>query len=162
MHVLDRLVPAMALALAAVIVVFMVFLASRQRLFLTPGTAADLFKYYSPMAILALGMTFVILTGGIDLSVGFVMMLLMFVMAAVPCPNMRRLQHGRRPVVAESLVECSLAVVLPVGRSQRIPAKIGSVARDVVAVFVINDPGIVRSIGAVTVSRSPDQRPVGE
>lgn len=70
------------LALALVIVVFACFLASRQKLFFTPGTAADLFKYYSPLAMLALGMTFVILTGGIDLSVGFVMMLLMFVMAA--------------------------------------------------------------------------------
>lgn len=70
------------IALIAVILIFMAFLASRQKLFLTPGTAADLFKYYSPLAMLALGMTFVILTGGIDLSVGFVMMLLMFVMAA--------------------------------------------------------------------------------
>jgi ribose transport system permease protein len=41
------------------------------------------FKYYSPVAVLALGMTFVILTGGIDLSVGFLMMFLMFVMAAL-------------------------------------------------------------------------------
>src|SRR6266540_5737244 len=70
------------LALGLVIVFFACFLASRQKLFFTPGTAADLFKYYSPLAMLALGMTFVILTGGIDLSVGFVMMLLMFVMAA--------------------------------------------------------------------------------
>lgn len=59
------------------------YLASRQPLFLTPGTAAQMFKYYSPMAMLALGMTFIILTGGIDLSVGFVMMLLMFVMAGL-------------------------------------------------------------------------------
>jgi ribose/xylose/arabinose/galactoside ABC-type transport system permease subunit len=57
------------------------YLASKQPLFLTPGTAAQIFKYYSPMAMLALGMTFIILTGGIDLSVGFVMMMLMFVIA---------------------------------------------------------------------------------
>ncbi|MCC2671342.1 MAG: ribose transporter permease [Armatimonadetes bacterium] len=42
-----------------------------------------IFKYYSPVAVLALGMTFVVLTGGIDLSVGFLMMFLMFVMAGL-------------------------------------------------------------------------------
>ena len=68
--------------LSILIVALMAFLASRQSLFLSPGTAAQIFKYYSPMAILALGMTFVILTGGIDLSVGFVMMLVMFAIAA--------------------------------------------------------------------------------
>lgn len=49
--------------------------------FLSTETVALIFRYYSPVAVLALGMTFVILTGGIDLSVGYVMMLLMFVMA---------------------------------------------------------------------------------
>lgn len=67
--------------LLLILFVLIVFLASRQSLFLTPGTVAQIFKYYSPMAMLALGMTFIILTGGIDLSVGFTMMLLMFVMA---------------------------------------------------------------------------------
>jgi ribose transport system permease protein len=67
--------------LLAIILALMAFLASRESLFLTSATAAQIFKYYSPMAMLALGMTFIILTGGIDLSVGFVMMLLMFVMA---------------------------------------------------------------------------------
>src|SRR5262245_42445357 len=67
--------------LVLILLVLMAFLQSRQPLFLTTGTAAQIFKYYSPMAMLALGMTFIILTGGIDLSVGFVMMLLMFVMA---------------------------------------------------------------------------------
>ncbi len=71
------------ICLAVIILVLAGFLASRQPLFLTPGTAASIFKYYSPMAMLALGMTFIILTGGIDLSVGFVMMLLMFVMAGL-------------------------------------------------------------------------------
>ena len=69
--------------LALIILLLAGYLASRQPLFLTPGTAAQMFKYYSPMAMLALGMTFIILTGGIDLSVGFVMMLLMFVMAGL-------------------------------------------------------------------------------
>ena len=71
------------IALAGIILCLAGFLASRQPLFLTSGTASQIFKYYSPMAMLALGMTFVILTGGIDLSVGFVMMLIMFVMAGL-------------------------------------------------------------------------------
>lgn len=71
------------MGLTGIIIALMVFLASRQSLFLSPETVAQIFKYYSPMAMLALGMTFVILTGGIDLSVGFVMMLLMFVMAGL-------------------------------------------------------------------------------
>src|SRR5436853_1905387 len=69
------------LGLALILLGLMAYLASKQPLFLTAGTLSDIFKYYSPMAMLALGMTFIILTGGIDLSVGFVMMLLMFVMA---------------------------------------------------------------------------------
>ena len=69
------------ISLSALIVLLMLFLASKQSLFFQPATAAQIFKYYSPMAMLSLGMTFIILTGGIDLSVGFVMMLIMFVMA---------------------------------------------------------------------------------
>jgi fructose transport system permease protein len=71
------------ISLSALIVLLLLFLASKDRnnLFFQSATAAQIFKYYSPMAMLALGMTFIILTGGIDLSVGFVMMLLMFVMA---------------------------------------------------------------------------------
>src|SRR5437588_7204441 len=69
------------LGLALILLGLAAYLASKQPLFLTAGTLSDIFKYYSPMAMLALGMTFIILTGGIDLSVGFVMMLLMFVMA---------------------------------------------------------------------------------
>ncbi|MEP6757100.1 MAG: ABC transporter permease [Chthonomonadales bacterium] len=81
--------------LILVIILFAVFLTTKQRLFLTPGTLSDMFKYYSPMALLALGMTFVILTGGIDLSVGFVMMLIMFVMA-----GFLRDHPGGSPIVA--------------------------------------------------------------
>ncbi len=65
-----------------VIIVLLAFLFSRiQPRFFSPTTVALIFKYYSPVAVLALGMTFVILTGGIDLSVGYLMMFLMFVMA---------------------------------------------------------------------------------
>jgi ribose/xylose/arabinose/galactoside ABC-type transport system permease subunit len=65
-----------------------------QPLFVTPNTLAQIFRYYSPVAVLALGMTFVVLTGGIDLSVGFLMMLLMFVIAWVAK------QGGAPPVLA--------------------------------------------------------------
>lgn len=60
----------------------------------SPSTLSFIFRYYSPLAMLALGMTFVILTGGIDLSVGFLMMFLMFVMAALAK------NHGVSPPLA--------------------------------------------------------------
>src|SRR5690242_18090788 len=71
------------LGLLLVIVLMAAFFTSRQPLFLTAGTVAQMFKYYSPLAMLALGMTLIILTGGIDLSVGFAMMFVMFVMAGL-------------------------------------------------------------------------------
>jgi ribose/xylose/arabinose/galactoside ABC-type transport system permease subunit len=71
------------LGLILVILVLTALFTYRQPLFFTWNTLALVFKYYSPVAVLALGMTFVILTGGIDLSVGFLMMFLMFVMAGL-------------------------------------------------------------------------------
>lgn len=71
------------IGLLLVILALCILLGSREKLFYTPGTVAQIFKYYSPMAMLALGMTLIILTGGIDLSVGFMMMLLMFIMAGI-------------------------------------------------------------------------------
>lgn len=70
------------LGLVLVIMGLAAFLASRGDHVLEAATVAQVFRYYSPMALLGLGMTLIILTGGIDLSVGFVMMLLEFVMAA--------------------------------------------------------------------------------
>jgi len=67
-----------------VVIVLLVALFSRLNpSYLSPSTVSLIFRYYSPIAVLALGMTFVILTGGIDLSVGFLMMFLMFVMAGL-------------------------------------------------------------------------------
>ena len=71
------------IGLLLTIVILAIVFGRIQPLFLTWGTVALVFKYYSPVAMLALGMTFVILTGGIDLSVGFLMMFLMFVMAGL-------------------------------------------------------------------------------
>lgn len=81
---LQRIGPAAAqIALAAVILVLIGFFSRLNPGYLSPSTVSFIFRYYSPLAVLALGMTFVILTGGIDLSVGFLMMFLMFVMAAL-------------------------------------------------------------------------------
>lgn len=71
------------LGLVVVIVVLAVLFSRAQPGFLTWPNISLMFKYYSPVAVLALGMTFVVLTGGIDLSVGFLMMFLMFVMAGL-------------------------------------------------------------------------------
>jgi ribose/xylose/arabinose/galactoside ABC-type transport system permease subunit len=84
--ILSRVRPAAwatQLGIAAVILLLAAVFAQVQPRFLSWNTVALVFKYYSPVAVLALGMTFVILTGGIDLSVGFLMMFLMFVMAAL-------------------------------------------------------------------------------
>ncbi|BCW97622.1 MAG: ribose ABC transporter [Armatimonadota bacterium] len=66
-----------ALALAAVFLLGVVFtprnLATGQSIFLTWQTQSDILFEYSEYGLLACGMTLVILTGGIDLSVGSVL-----------------------------------------------------------------------------------------
>src|SRR5687767_10721710 len=118
--------------LAVLIVALMGYLASKQSLFLSPGTVAQIFKYYSPMAMLALGMTFVILTGGIDLSVGFVMMLVMFAIAAPIRDN-----PGLSPAVALGIgAVAALLTGSIIGGTVayfRIPAFIASLAAMVAA-----------------------------
>src|SRR6185503_8422573 len=52
-------------------------------IFLTPGNLADVLRQVSNNGIVAVGMTLVILTGGIDLSVGSVMALGTVVCAAL-------------------------------------------------------------------------------
>src|SRR5688500_14424494 len=56
-------------ALVALIVVF-IFGASRYYAFATPENLLNVLRQNSMLGLVALGMTFVILTGGIDLSVG--------------------------------------------------------------------------------------------
>ena len=80
----SRLGPfAAQLALVAVILALVGLFSRLNPGYFSPTTLSFIFRYYSPLAVLALGMTFVILTGGIDLSVGFLMMFLMFVMAGL-------------------------------------------------------------------------------
>ena len=71
------------IGILVVIVLLCVLFGRIQPRFVSTTTVSLIFKYYSPVAVLALGMTFVILTGGIDLSVGYLMMFLMFVSAAL-------------------------------------------------------------------------------
>lgn len=71
------------IGLALVILVLVVVFSRLNPGYLSGTTLSFIFRYYGPLAVLALGMTFVILTGGIDLSVGFLMMFLMFVMAGL-------------------------------------------------------------------------------
>lgn len=79
-----RIAPAAnQLALTLVILVLVGVFSRLNPGYLSGSTLSFIFRYYSPLAVLSLGMTFVILTGGIDLSVGFLMMFLMFVMAGL-------------------------------------------------------------------------------
>ncbi len=85
---------------------------------------------------------------------------LLVVVAVVPGPDVRRLQHGRRPIVAEALVELRLRVALPSGRAQRIGAEVGRMARQMVPVLVVKGARVVRSDVPVATSAHFDQRAV--
>src|SRR5690606_30125883 len=61
--------------------------------FLTPGNIANLFQQASVVGVVAVGMTFVILTGNIDLSVGSVAALCGMLVAVL-------MAQGYDPVVA--------------------------------------------------------------
>lgn len=59
--------------IVALIVIWMIFSFLTEFVFLTPRNLSNLFVQSTPVAILAIGMTFVIVTGHIDLSVGSVL-----------------------------------------------------------------------------------------
>ena len=66
------------LSLAAVLLIAIIFSPHSARgglIFLEPGNITDILRQVSEIGIISLGMTFVILTGGIDLSVGTVLAL---------------------------------------------------------------------------------------
>ena len=69
-----------------VLVLLIVFGAIRYEGFLSPYNIASVLRYNSMFALIALGMTYVIMTGGIDLSVGAVAALAS-VVAALVSPN---------------------------------------------------------------------------
>ncbi len=69
---LKRLFRARETGIALVVIVMMTFLSLSTPYFLTPGNLAIVARQIALAAIIAMGMTLVILTGGIDLSVGSV------------------------------------------------------------------------------------------
>src|SRR5882762_1925098 len=79
------------------------------------------------------------------------------VMTAVQDPNMRRIQHCCCPVVTRAFIQGSLAVVLPIPRTQVVRTKIRRMASDVVPVFVVNDSRVVRGVGSIAPARRRDK-----
>src|SRR5882762_155755 len=84
----------------------------------------------------------------------------LIVMPEMPGPNVRGAQHCRREVVARTLVNCHLAVILSGGRAQGICPEVRRVAGEVVTVLVIKNAGIVRSVGAISSARRLHQRSI--
>ena len=71
------------------------------------------------------------------------------VMPLVQCPDMGRIEHSRSPVITGPLINPRFFVVLIIRRPKSIDPEIRSMARDVMAILMVDDPSIVRSIGAV-------------
>jgi len=71
----QRLVRSQTFWVVVAIIVACAFLAWRSNAFLTPANLFNITRNFTFVAIIALGMTFVIITGGIDLSVGSVLCL---------------------------------------------------------------------------------------
>src|ERR1700732_500112 len=84
----------------------------------------------------------------------------LIVMAEMPSPNVWRAQHCRSQVVARTLVDCNLAIVLSCRRTQGIGPEVRRVPSEVVTVLVIKDPGIVRSVGAIGSTHRLHQRSI--
>src|SRR3981081_1572486 len=84
----------------------------------------------------------------------------LIVMAEMPGPNVWRAQHCRSQIVARALVSCYLAIVLPCRRTQGIGPEVRRGPGEVVTVLVIEDPGIVRSVGAIRTTRRFHQRSI--
>ena len=68
----------------------------------------------------------------------------------VKCPYMGRFEHNGSPVIARAFIDCRLDIVLAMRLAPVINHEVRGVPANVVAVFVIDDPSVVRSIGAVT------------
>src|SRR5262245_43505693 len=82
------------------------------------------------------------------------------VMSLVPTPDMRGAEHDRRPIIARGFVERCLSIVLAICRPRAVRHEVGGMPCDVMPVFVVQDSGIVRSVGAVASTRSGCQRSV--
>src|SRR5215468_2350739 len=80
------------------------------------------------------------------------------VVTLVPSPDMRRIQHRRRPVVADPLIQCGLAIVLPFGGAEPVRTKIGRMPGYMVSIFMINDARVMRGVRAISRSLELDER----
>ena len=84
---------AQTIAIAAVLVVLLIFFAFSADRFATTGNMLNLLRQIAPTLVVAVAMTFVISTAGIDLSVGSTVALSGSLLAIV-------LQHGWDPTLA--------------------------------------------------------------
>ena len=83
-----------------------------------------------------------------------------FVMPVVPRPDVRSAEHGCCPVIADAFIHGRLAIILVVGRLQKIRPKIRAVPRDMMTIFVVNNSGIVGRISAIAFPGSFGERAV--
>jgi ribose transport system permease protein len=81
-------------------------------LFLEPGNITDILRQVSEIGIISLGMTFVILTGGIDLSVGTVLAISSSIVALILTGATLPIPRG---AVVPAAVLCAVAVSFFVG-----------------------------------------------
>src|ERR1700680_2741413 len=84
----------------------------------------------------------------------------LIVLAEMTGPNVWSAEHGRREVIARTLVKCCFASVLACRRLQTICPEVRCVPGKVMTVLVIKDPGVVRSIGAIRTTRRFHQRAI--
>jgi len=108
-----------AYAIFVALAVELLFVSVTTETFFTTANLSNVLRQNTFTAILAAGMTFVILTGGIDLSVGSVVGL-----SGVICADMLAKGHGLAPAVASGLlVGISVGVVNGLAVTQlRVPA----------------------------------------
>jgi ribose transport system permease protein len=99
----SRLLSSQAFWVFVAIVVACIYLSFASKAFLTPQNVFNITRNFTFTAIIALGMTFVIITGGIDLSVGSVLCLCSMVIAEV-MHNGASLEVGIAAAVVTGLV----------------------------------------------------------
>jgi ribose transport system permease protein len=142
---------------AAALIVIMIVMAMLSPAFLSAGNLANVAKNFSFVGIVTLGMTLVILTGGIDLSVGSVMAI-----AAITCAMTMQVLAGS-PLAAIPLATMILPILAGLGVAVLVGLANGFlVARLGLSPFVttLGMLSIVRGLGyAVTEGRG--QAPTG-
>ncbi|RIJ76171.1 ABC transporter permease [Nakamurella silvestris] len=93
--------------LLCVLIVMVAFFTIMNPLFFTSYALANILQDFAPVMLLAIGQTYVILTGGIDLSVGSALGL-----SGVTCAmTMRSMESGGSPVAATILVGLLVGVL---------------------------------------------------